>query len=162
MAVDMFIKIDTIDGESLDDTHAKEIDVLSWSWGATQSGTTHMGGGSGSGKVSVGDLSFTKYIDLASHGLLRACCSGDHIKEATLVVRKSAGKKPLEYIKLKLSDVIVSHIATGGSGGEDRLTENITLNFGKFVFSYVPQKADGSGDSVKEAGWMIPQNKTAV
>ena len=53
MAVDMFIKIDTIDGESLDDTHAKEIDVLSWSWGATQSGTTHMGGGSGSGKVSA-------------------------------------------------------------------------------------------------------------
>jgi type VI secretion system secreted protein Hcp len=162
MAVDMFIKIDSIEGESQDDKHAKDIDVLSWSWGASQSGSAHVGGGSGSGKVTVNDLSFTKYVDVASSSLIRACCSGEHIKEATLVVRKSGGKAPLEYIKLKLSDVLVSHITTGGSGSEDRLTENITLNFGKFVFSYVPQKADGSGEPPKEAGWMIPQNKTAV
>lgn len=158
MAVDMFFKIDTVEGESKDAKHAKEIDVLSWSWGAHQSGTTHSGGGSGAGKVAVGDLSFTKYVDSASHKLLLACCAGTHLKEATLVVRK-AGDKPLEYIKLKLSDVIVTNISTGGSGGEDRLTENITLNFGKFEFEYVPQKADGSGEAAKTAGWKIPENE---
>ena len=65
MAVDMFIKIDGIKGESADDKHKEEIDVLSWSWGMSQSGSAHMGGGAGAGKVNVNDLSFTKYIDVA-------------------------------------------------------------------------------------------------
>jgi type VI secretion system secreted protein Hcp len=154
----MFMKIDKIEGESKDSKHAKEIDVLAWSWGASQSGTTHMGGGSGSGKVNIQDLSFTKHVDSASHALLLACCAGTHIKEVVLVVRK-AGDKPLEYIKLKLSDVIVSALSTGGSGGEDRLTENVTLNFGKFEYEYTPQKSDGSGDAAKTAGWKIPENE---
>ena len=158
MAVDMFIKIKGIDGESMDDKHKKEIDVLAWSWGASQSGSAHIGGGAGAGKVNVQDLSFTKYIDSASHALLLACCNGEHIGEAVFVVRK-AGKDPLEYIKLTLSELIVSSVSTGGSGGEDRLTENITLNFGKFKYEYAPQKADGTGDAVKTAGWDIPANK---
>jgi type VI secretion system secreted protein Hcp len=158
MAVDMFIKIEGVEGESSDDKHKKEIDVMSWSWGASQSGTSHMGGGGGSGKVSVQDFSFTKYIDASSHALLLACCNGEHIKEAVFVVRK-AGKEPLEYIKLTLSNLIVAHVATGGSGGEDRLTENILLNFSKFKFEYVPQKADGTGDAAKTAGWDIAANK---
>ena len=158
MAVDMFIKIKGIDGESMDDKHKKEIDVLAWSWGASQSGSAHIGGGAGAGKVNVQDLSFTKYIDSASHALLLACCNGEHIGEAVFVVRK-AGKDPLEYIKLTLNDLIVSSVSTGGSGGEDRLTENITLNFGKFKYEYAPQKADGTGDAVKTAGWDIPANK---
>jgi type VI secretion system secreted protein Hcp len=158
MAVDMFLKIEGIEGESSDDKHKKEIDVLSWSWGASQSGTSHMGGGGGSGKVAVQDFSFTKYIDSSSHKLLLACCDGEHIKEAVFVVRK-AGKEPLEYLKLTLNNIIVSHIGTGGSGGEDRLTENVTLNFSKFKFEYTPQKADGSGDAVKTSGWDIAANK---
>ena len=132
--------------------------MLAWSWGASQSGSAHTGGGAGAGKVNVQDLSFTKYIDSASHALLLACCNGEHIGEAVFVVRK-AGKDPLEYIKLTLNDLIVSSISTGGSGGEDRLTENITLNFGKFKYEYAPQKADGTGDAVKTAGWDIPANK---
>ena len=158
MAVDMFLKIKGIDGESADDKHKKEIDVLAWSWGLSQSGSAHVGGGAGAGKVNVQDLSFTKYIDASSHALMLACSSGDHIGEATLVVRK-AGKEALEYIKLTLTDLIVSSISTGGSGGEDRLTENIALNFAKFKYEYTPQKADGTGDAPKIAGWDIPANK---
>lgn len=158
MAVDMFLKIKGIDGESADDKHKKEIDILAWSWGLSQSGNAHMGGGAGSGKVNVQDLSFTKYIDSSSHALMLACCSGEHIGEAVLVVRK-AGKDPLEYIKLTLSDLIVSSVSTGGSGGEDRLTENIALNFAKFKYEYTPQKPDGTGDAPKTAGWDIPANK---
>lgn len=158
MAADMFLKLEGVDGESKDDSHKKEIDVLSWSWGASQSGTGHMGGGSGAGKVSVQDLSFTKYVDSASHLLLLDCCNGQHIKKGTLVVRK-AGATPLEYIKLTMEDIIVSHIGLGGSGSEDRLTESITLNFSKFKYEYTPQKADGSGDGTKETGWDIAANK---
>lgn len=158
MAVDMFIKIDTLEGESSDDKHKAEIDVLAWSWGMSQSGTTHMGGGSGAGKVNVQDVSFTKYVDKSTPNLLRACCKGTHFKQAVLTVRK-AGDKPLEYIKITLSDLIVTSVSTGGSGGEDRLTENVTLNFGKFKFEYTPQKADGSGAGAIPVIYNIAQNK---
>lgn len=157
MAVDMFIKIDNIKGESPDNSHPDEIQVLSWSWGATQSGTTHEGSGGGAGKVNVQDLSFTKYIDLSTPNLVKMCCNGTHFKEALLTVRK-AGKHPLEYIKIKMSDIIISSISTGGSGGEDRLTESVTLNFGKFEFIYASQKPDGNKDKEIPVTWNIAKN----
>ena len=157
MAVDMFIKIKGVDGESVDAKHKKEIDVLAWSWGLSQSGTTHIGGGGGAGKVNVQDVSFTKYIDSASHALLLACCNGKHYGEATLTVRK-AGENPLEYIKITMSDLIVTSVSTGGSGGEDRLTENVTLNFAKVKFEYDPQSKKGAGEGKKTAAWNIAEN----
>ncbi|EXI64473.1 MAG: type VI secretion system effector, Hcp1 family [Candidatus Accumulibacter adjunctus] len=161
MAVDMFMKIKTIEGESTDKTHAKEIDVLAWSWGMSQSGTSHMGGGGGSGKVSVNDLSFTKYIDSASNALMLGACTGEHFDEAVLVIRK-AGKEPLEYIKLTMKQVLISSVSTGGSGGEDRLTENVTLNFAEFKFEYQPQNAKGGKEGgAKIAAWNISQNAAA-
>ncbi|QSI28641.1 type VI secretion system tube protein Hcp [Variovorax sp. RKNM96] len=160
MAVDMFLKLDGIEGESGDAKHKKEIDVLAWSWGASQSGSSHTGSGSGSGKVSIQDLSITKYVDSSSHKLLLDCCNGGHIKTGTLYVRK-AGVTPLEYIKITMEKIIISSISSGGSGGEDRLTENISLNFAKFKYEYTPQKPDGSGDAVKETGWDIVGNEKA-
>ncbi len=160
MAVDMFLKIDDIKGESVDDVHKDEIDILSWSWGMTQSGTTHSGPGAGSGKVSVGDLTFSHYVDKATPNLMKMCCNGQHFKEATLVVRK-AGKTPLEYMKLIMEEGIISSVSNGGSGGEDRLTCNVTLNFSKFKSEYVPQKADGAGDASVMVGWDIAKNVDA-
>jgi type VI secretion system secreted protein Hcp len=157
MAVDMFLKLDDVKGESVDDKHKDEIDVLSWSWGMSQSGTTHQGGGGGAGKVSVQDLSITKYVDKASPTLQLSCCNGKHYKEGLLTVRK-AGDKPLEYIKLTMKEVIISAVSTGGSGGEDRLTEHVTLNFAEFKTEYTPQKADGSGDAAVEAAFHIAKN----
>ena len=66
MAVDMFLKLGDVKGESAAGGHTEEIDVLAWSWGMTQSGTTHMGSGGGAGKVDVHDLSITKYVDKAT------------------------------------------------------------------------------------------------
>ena len=158
MAVDMFIKIADVKGEAKDKSHEGEIDVLAWSWGMSQSGTMHMGGGGGGGKVNVQDLSFTKYIDKASHTLMLFCCNGKHIPEALLTVRK-AGENPVEYVKITMNDLLITSVSTGGSGGEDRLTENVTLNFGKVQFEFQPQKDDGSpdGGSLK-TGWDIQQN----
>lgn len=119
-----------------------------------------MGSGGGAGKVNIQDLSVTKYVDKASATLFLYMCKGTHIPKGTLTVRK-AGDKPLEYIKLTLEDIIVSSLSTGGSGGEDRLTENLTLNFSKFKLEYVPQKVDGSGDSAIECKWDIAANISA-
>jgi len=158
MAVDMFIKIDGIKGESRDDKHKDEVNVLAWSFGASQSGSTHISAGGGSGKVNFQDISFTKYVDKASPTLLSTCANGKHIKEATLTVRK-AGGSPVEYLKIKLNDIIVSAYSTGGSGGEDRLTENVTLNFAKIEYAYTPQKADGSPETALVTTWDIQANK---
>lgn len=158
MAVDMFIKIGDIKGESKDGSHADEIDVLAWSWGLSQSGTAHSGTGSGAGKVNVQDLSLTKWVDSSSTALMMASCKGTHIKEAKLTVRK-AGDKPLEYIKITLQDVLVSSVQTGGSGGEDRLTENVVLNFGKFKVEYTIQAKEGGAGATSTVAWDIPANK---
>ena len=158
MAVDMFLKIEGIKGESADDKHKDEIDVLAWSWGASQSGTMHTGGGGGAGKANFQDISVTKWVDKSSHALLKAVSVGQHIKSALLTVRK-AGEKPLEYIKLTMKDCLISSVSTGGSGGEDRLTENITINFANFAYEYTPQKPDGSGDAVLPFGFDIKANK---
>ena len=160
MAVDMFIKIDGVDGESADKSHKGEIDVLAWSWGMSQSGTTHMGGGGGAGKANVQDLSLTKFVDLASSTLMKFCLNGKHIKEAKLVVRK-AGEKPLEYITITMTDVIVTSVSTGGSGGEDRLTENVTLNFAEVKYQYVSQAKTGAGDKKPEFTYKIAENEMA-
>jgi type VI secretion system secreted protein Hcp len=160
MAVDMFMKIDTIDGEAQDSKHKKEIDVLSWSWGMSNSGSAHVGGGSGSGKVNVQDLTFTKWVDSSTPKLALACCSGKHFKDAVLVVRK-AGDKPVEYIKIKMDTVLIASLATGGSGGEDRLTENITLNFSKVSLDYVPQDDKGAAGTAIPMAWDISSNENS-
>ncbi|MBX3679380.1 Hcp family type VI secretion system effector [Cognatazoarcus halotolerans] len=157
MAVDMFIKIGDIKGEANDKTHKESVDVLAWSWGLSQSGTTHMGSGGGAGKVNVQDLSFTKYVDASSHALIMACCKGTHYDQALLTVRK-AGDNPLEYIKITMKEVMVTSLSTGGSGGEDRLTENVTLNFAEVKYEYTKQAVKGGKDTTMTAEWNIAEN----
>jgi type VI secretion system secreted protein Hcp len=154
----MFIKIGDIKGESKDGTHKESIDILAWSWGLSQSGTFSQGGGGGAGKVNVQDISLTKYVDSSSTALMLAACKGTHIKQATLTVRK-AGDKPLEYIKITLDSVLVSSLSTGGSGGEDRLTENVSLNFAKFKVEYTTQADTGGKGVTSTAAWDITANK---
>jgi type VI secretion system secreted protein Hcp len=160
MAVDMFLKLDGIKGEAQDDKHKEEIDVLAWSWGMSQSGSAHHGGGQGAGKVNVHDISVTKYIDKSSSILMLHCANGKHIKKATLTCRK-AGENPLEYLVVDFEDLLVTNVQTGGSGGEDKLTESLQLNFGKFHVKYKEQKADGSAGPETEAKWDIRANKSA-
>jgi type VI secretion system secreted protein Hcp len=158
MAVDMFMKIGDLKGEALDHKHKDEIDVLAWSWGMSNSGSAHVGGGAGAGKVNVQDLSFTKYIDKSSTPLMLATCNGKHFPQALLTVRK-AGEKPVEYLKIKMTDLIITSVSTGGSGGEDRLTENVTLNFAKVHVDYTPQDAKGAAGTAIPMSWDIAANK---
>jgi type VI secretion system secreted protein Hcp len=160
MAVDMFMKITDINGESKGKDHEKEIDVLAWSWGMSQSGTMHQGGGGGAGKVSVQDLSFTKYFDASSATLMVACCNGKHIGEAVLTIQK-AGEKVLPYIKITLTNLLIASVSTGGSGGEDRLTENVTLNFEKVKVEYDTQSETGGKGDHFDMAWDIAANVTA-
>jgi type VI secretion system secreted protein Hcp len=157
MASDIFAKIGDIKGESIDDKHKDEIDVMSYSWGLSNAGSLASGGG-GAGKAQFQDFRFTSNTNKASPKLFLSCATGEHIKEATITVRKAGGTR-LEYIVIKMNDVLISSYQTGGSSGEDRPTDQVSMAFAKIEYSYTPQKADGSADAAITAGWDLKANK---
>jgi type VI secretion system secreted protein Hcp len=150
-AVDYFLKIDGIDGESIDNTHRGEIIIESFSWGMSNAGTFAGGGGGGAGKVSMQDIHFTRRLDKASPLLMLACATGQHIPTAKLTCRKTGGDgSQVEYYTITLTNVLVSSVSTGGSSSDPLPTESISLNFTKIEWVYVPVGADGKpGEPVR-------------
>lgn len=146
-AVDMFIKFDGVDGESADDKHKNWIDVLAWSWGMSTDSR---------GRACVQDISLTKWIDSASAPLSQALPSNQSFANARLVVRK-AGSDPLVFLTYDMTNVKLSSLSTGGSGGEDRLTENISFNFEELLGTYIMQNDDGSGGA--SSTFIVPGNR---
>ena len=160
-AVDYFLKIDGIQGESEDDKHKNEIQCESWSFGATQSGSFAMGGGGGAGKVQMQDFHFVKKVDKAGPKLLLSCATGEHIPKSVLVCRK-AGKDQQEYMKITLSDCLVSSYHTSGSGGSDIVPlEEVSINFAKIEYEYKEQKADGTLGGTTKAEFDLKKMKHA-
>jgi type VI secretion system secreted protein Hcp len=147
VASDIFAKIGDIKGESLDDKHKGQIEVLSWSWGLTNAGASPPGGGGGggTGKATFHELSFTHKIDRASPVLMKGCATGQHIKEALLSGVRRSGKAQQDFLIIKMSDVLITAVMDGESveGG----LEHVTLAFAKIDLEYRPQKADGSLDA---------------
>jgi type VI secretion system secreted protein Hcp len=138
MAANMCIKIGTIPGESTTEGHANEIDVLSWHWGLTQSASSHVGGGGGSGTADVHDLTITKYVDKASPTLLQQCFYGCDQKEAVLTVIKASGDQgALDFVRMTMSGtVIISAVETGDCMPNDMYKETVSLNFSEVKFEY--------------------------
>jgi len=158
-ATDYLLEIDGIKGESSDAKHKDTIQIESFSWGATNAGAKSSGGGGGAGKVRFHDISIKKPVDASSPKLFLACATGQHIKKAVLYVRK-AGGQPLEYMKITLTDVLVSSYNVGSQQpkgpGE---VESVTLNFTKIEQTYIKQNPDGSAGSPTTAGYDVKANK---
>jgi len=152
-AVDYFLTIDGVSGESMD--HPGAIELNSWSWGETNS--SGHGGGGGAGKVSMQDFHFTMKTSKASPKLMLAVASGEHFKKAVLMARKPGGDRQ-DYLIITLSDVLVTSYQVGGSNG-DVPTDEISINFSKIEFEYRTQNADGSAGEVMKAGWDLGKNK---
>ena len=159
-AIDMFMKIDGIDGESTDAGHPDEIDVLKWSWGMSQSGASH-GGGGGSGKVSIQDMSITKATDSTTSFLMQDCCTGNNIGDVTLQMCRpiSAGGAPLCYFTIEMEKVRISSMSIGGSSEDEVLTETLTFNFDKVNYTYLPHNPDTGAPTGPEAKWSIEEGK---
>jgi type VI secretion system secreted protein Hcp len=141
---DAFLKLDGIKGESADAKHKGEIDIESFSWGMSQTGVSATGGGGGAGKVRLIDFCFTAKTNASSPLLFLNCANGAHIKEANFVVRKAGGEQ-LEYLKIKLTDVLVSSYkphgaqvtgsgAPGGGGSGGGAAHAGRPSFGSFSF----------------------------
>jgi type VI secretion system secreted protein Hcp len=159
--VDYFLKLDGIKGETKATGKEGQLELDSFSWGETQSGSHSSGGGGGAGKVSMQDLHFTKRLDTSSVQLAQACAAGTHIAEATLTARK-AGDKPLDFFEVKLTDVLVSSYQTGGSSHGDIVpTDQASLNFAKIQWTYFEQTAKGGAGSPVKGGYDVKANKKA-
>jgi type VI secretion system secreted protein Hcp len=143
MAIDSFLKLGTLKGESVVKGFEDQIQVLSWGWGLTQTGTTHSASGGGAGKVNVHDLHITKNVDAASPTLALACAKGTHYDSAVLTMRK-AGGTALEYLTLTLTDLIITSYSVSDAQGSDLLQDAFAVNFGKFKYSYQPQDNKGA------------------
>ena len=157
-AVDYFLKVEGIPGESGDAKHKGWIDVESWSWGETNPGPSPGGGsGGGAGKVQMQDFNFTTRVSKASPALFLACATGQHMKEAKLAAVKS-GSMQQEFLIWTFSDVLVSGYQTAGAGG-DLVMDQVSLSFSKIQVEYKAQKADGSLDTAVTAGWDAKANK---
>lgn len=157
MAMDIFLKIDGVDGESKGVDHEGEIDVLDWSWGMTQLSSGHVGGGAGHGKVSVQDLVITKHVDKASPILVKFCCTGEHFATAKLTLRK-AGGTPLEYLTLEMERGIVTEVSPGAGANDDHVVETVRLNFETFTYTYTPQEESGAGGADIPWAWDVAKN----
>jgi type VI secretion system secreted protein Hcp len=157
MAVDAFIwflKYDSIDGESTERGHEKEIEVMSFHWGVSQSGSLAFGGGGGAGKAQFQDLHYSSNTSKASPQLMLACASGRHLKYATLSGRKAGGEgTPADFLHVKIEDVLVSSYNNAGdrnSGPGDA----VSLNYARIAFSFT-----GSDGKVVSEGWDVKANK---
>lgn len=154
----MFLKIDGIEGESADSTHAGELQIESFSWGATNAGSSSLGGGAGSGKVSMQDFHFVINFGKHSPKLMEACATGQHIAKATLTCRKAGGDK-MEFLKVTFSDILISSYQTGASAaGSELPMDQCSFNYTKIEKEYKEQKADGSLGGTVKAGYDLKQN----
>ena len=157
---DFFLKLDGIKGESTDSKHKGEIEIESFSFGATNTGSfsNAPGAGGGSGKVNFQDVHLSKLLDSSSALLMLACATGQHIKEGTLTCRKAGGDQQ-EYLKIKLNDCLISSYQLGGHGGDNLIpTDQFSINFAKINIEYMPQDAQGKVGNAVRAGWDLKAN----
>jgi type VI secretion system secreted protein Hcp len=150
MAVDMFLKLEGVQGESTSDKHKGEIEIMSFSWGMNQS--TAQAGGAGAGKVSVQDFSFVKQLDTASPQLIELACRGQHVGEALLTLTKTGSKEQQqEYLKIKLTDILISSYQTGGTNSSIP-SEQVSFNYSSIEVQAAELRPDGSIGGWKATG----------
>lgn len=162
MAVEIFLKLPDVEGEATAKGHEKEIEVFSFSLGASNPSSVATGGGSGAGKVDLSSLSIQKQVDLASSKLFLKCCQGKHFDEATMTIREAGGDEPVEYWVMKMKQVFVDSVNWGGSSGGGKPSESITLSFAECKFTYWSQNEKGAKDQKAEAGWNVKTNAAAA
>jgi type VI secretion system secreted protein Hcp len=157
---DIFLKLEGIEGEAQDDKHKNEIEVQSFSWGVSNGGTFATASGGGSKHANFQDVHFTKYTDKASPKLFLASATGEHIKSGLITFRKAGTKEgQVEYMKIKLSDLLVSSYQLSDHAGADLPQEQVSINFSKIEFEYKEQKQDGSLGGAVTAGYDLKTAK---
>jgi type VI secretion system secreted protein Hcp len=156
MAVDYFLKLDGIPGESQDTNHKGEIQISSWSWGASQVSSVAGTGGSGAGKVDLADITVMKTLDKASVPFFKSICAGTHIKTGTLTAVKSgADGKP--YLKVDFEELFVTALHVSASS--EVPSESVTFSYNQVKIAYSTQDDKGTITLANQATYNVKGNK---
>jgi type VI secretion system secreted protein Hcp len=157
MAFDAFLKIAGVEGESTRKGFDAQIELVSFSWGASNPATVgSASGGGGAGKATLSSFNCLKATDKASPVLFQACCQGKHFPKATLTLNKAGGDDAVNYLVYDFENVFIESIQwSGSSGGDDRPTESLSLAFGKVTISYTPQQATGAKAGPVRGSWDV-------
>jgi type VI secretion system secreted protein Hcp len=158
MAVDYFLKLDTVNGESVDTNHKNEIQIMSWSWGGSQHSSVSGSGGSGAGKVSLGDFSIMKTFDKASVPFLKGLCAGTHFATGTLTANKAGtGGKP--YLKVDFKELFVTSYQVSGSS--EVPMESVSFSYNEIKIAYSTQDEKGTATLANQMTFNLKENKLA-
>jgi type VI secretion system secreted protein Hcp len=158
MANDIFLKVDGIKGEATDVNHANEIEVLSWSWGVSESFISSAGSGVVGGIPKIANLVITKQVDKASPNLLRACLKLKHITAVVLAQRRPGAGK-VNFLTITLQEVLISSLNDVEAGAPATPTETVAFNFSKVIYEYVPKKPNGQPDTPVTLRWDVKAQK---
>lgn len=162
MSVEIFLKLDGVDGESTKDGHENEIEVFSFSNGASNPSSVAFGTGSGSGKVDLSSLSLQKQVDKASPKLFLYCCNGQHIATGKMTVREAGGDSKVEYYVYDMQELFIDSISWGAASGGGKPSESVSMSFKQLQITYWTQNADGSQGDKVVSGWNVGTNKAAA
>lgn len=154
---DFYIKIKGIPGESKDAKHAGWIDVLSWTYGVSQSSSMHSGGGGGVGKANFDALAFKHYVDKATPNLMQYCASGKHVGTVELSCCK-AWDGSQEYMRIILSDCIITRAGPSGSLEDARVKESVNISYAQIKVKVKEQNANGSMGAAITGTWDVKKN----
>jgi type VI secretion system secreted protein Hcp len=158
---EMFLKLDGVPGESLDKTHASEIEILSWHWATENHVRWDLNQGGQATKVNIHEIKIDKICDKASVVLYKCCVTGKHIPSAKITCRKNAGDQKFEYLVVELTDVMVSKVSWDGRGEEQALNEAVELSFAEFKLNYTTQQDLGQASGAINFGFHV-QKQQAV
>ena len=162
MAYDAFLKLDGIQGESQKDNHKQEIDLMSFSWGASNSSSVGTGTGASTGKASVKDFTVTKATDSASPVLFQKCCDGSVIATGVVTLQRQVSGVATPYLVYNFTNVYVTNMDWSGDGGPgNSAMESVSFCFQVGTVDYTPQKDDGTAGTAIHGGWDVGQNVKA-
>jgi type VI secretion system secreted protein Hcp len=156
MAVDYFLKLDQVDGESVDDKHKNEIQIMSWSWGGTQVSSVAGTGGSGAGKASLSDFSIMAYFDKSTPKFFKSLCAGTHVKTGTMsAIKSGADGKP--YLKVDFKEMFVTSLQISGSS--EIPTVSVSFSYNEIKVDYSTQNEQGNITSTGAVTYNTKENK---
>jgi type VI secretion system secreted protein Hcp len=163
MAMDVYLNIEGIKGESMDSKHPDWIECSSVHWGVTQprSATASTGGGHTAERCEMLDVTFTKHADLSSPVLLQTCAMGKTLPKAKFEFFRADGSgERVKYFEIELENVLIGHVEPDLHPG-DILSEHVGLKFSKATWRYTLQKISGGAGGSTVGSWNLATNRTA-
>lgn len=161
MAIDVYLQIDGIKGESMDDKHKDWIECLAVNWGVSQprSATASTGGGHTAERCEHQEITLAKLADLSSPILLQTCSAGKTIPKAKLEFMRADGQGDrIKYFEIELENVLIGGVSPSVAEGSI-IQETVGLKFSKIKWKYTQQKIGGGSGGNTSGGWDLAANK---